>query len=83
MSPIPLQNKMHLTNPEQVFPTPFNGYILYQVIILFTEREADGTLYKDAGGLTQFDYGNNNSQIVNGVRPALSNENGIGSRNEQ
>ena len=36
------------------------------------------TLYKDAAGLTQFDYGNNNSQIVNGVRPALSNENGLG-----
>ena len=41
-------------------------------------RESDGTLFNDFGGLPEFDYGNNNSQIVNGVRPALSNENGLG-----
>ena len=46
MSPTPLQNKMHLTNPEQVFPTPFNGYILYQVIILFTEERLTGHFIK-------------------------------------
>jgi hypothetical protein len=32
----------------------------------------------DGNGNPLFDYGNNNGQIVNGVRPALSNENAYG-----
>ena len=41
-------------------------------------RNVDGLIINDPNGNPQFDYGNNNSQIVNGVRPALSNENGLG-----
>ena len=42
------------------------------------KRGSDGTLLKDSNGFPEFDYGNNTTQIVNGVRPALSNENGLG-----
>ena len=31
---------------EQVFPIPFNGYILFQVIILFTEERPMGHFIK-------------------------------------
>ena len=67
----PNQSGTSFSNSIQWIYTVPSYYPLYR-------READGTLYKDAGGLTQFDYGNNSKQIVNGVRPALSNENGLG-----
>ena len=67
----PNQSGTSFSNSIQWIYTIPSYYPLYR-------RETDGTLYKDAAGLTQFDYGNNNSQIVNGVRPALSNENGLG-----
>ena len=67
----PNQSGTSFSNSIQWIYTIPSYYPLYQ-------RESEGTLYKNAGGSTQFDYGNNNSQIVNGVRPALSNENGLG-----
>ena len=69
---------MHPINPEPAIPTPCNGYIPFQVIIHYIRETGDGTLFNDSSGSPILDYGNNNSQIVNGVRPALSNENGLG-----
>ena len=68
---VPNQSGTSFSNSIQWIYTIPSYYPLYR-------READGTLYRDASGSTQFDYGNNSKQIVNGVRPALSNENGLG-----
>jgi TonB-linked SusC/RagA family outer membrane protein len=67
----PNQSGTSYSNSIQWIYTIPSYYPLYR-------RGSDGGLTNDANGQPEFDYGNNNSQIVNGVRPALSNENGLG-----
>lgn len=67
----PNQSGTSYSNSVQWIYTIPSYYPLYK-------RNNDGTLFNDSSGSPILDYGNNNSQIVNGVRPALSNENGLG-----
>ena len=68
----PNQSGSSYANSIQWIYTVPGYYPLYR-------RNSEGTLINDSSGSPVLDYGNNNSQIVNGVRPALSNENGLGS----
>ena len=68
----PNQSGTSFSNSVQWIYTIPSYYPLYN-------RDSDGDLFNISNGLPELDYGNNNSQIVNGVRPALSNENGLGS----
>lgn len=67
----PNQSGNSYSNSIQWIYTVPSYYPLYK-------RNGDGTLFKDSSNSYLLDYGNNNSQIVNGIRPALSNENGLG-----
>ena len=67
----PNQSGTSYSNSIQWIYTIPSYYPLYR-------RNVDGLIINDPNGNPEFDYGNNNSQIVNGVRPALSNENGLG-----
>jgi TonB-linked SusC/RagA family outer membrane protein len=67
----PNQSGSSYSNSIQWIYTIPSYYPLYR-------RQSDGTLFNDAGGLPVLDYGSNNSQAVNGVRPRLPNENGLG-----
>ena len=48
-----------------------NYYPLYK-------RDSVGQMVRDNSGNLIYDYGNNTTQLVNGSRPALSNENALG-----
>jgi len=67
----PNQSGTSFSNSIQWIYTIPGYYPLYK-------RDANGDILNDSNGAPLLDYGNNNSQTVNGVRPALSNENGLG-----
>ena len=67
----PNQSGTSFSNSIQWIYTIPSYYPLYK-------RDAQGMITNDGNGNPLFDYGNNNGQIVNGVRPALSNENAYG-----
>lgn len=67
----PNQSGSSYSNSIQWIYTIPSYYPLYK-------RDPQGALINDSNGVPELDYGSNNSQTVNGVRPALSNENGLG-----
>ncbi|MFV0570832.1 MAG: SusC/RagA family TonB-linked outer membrane protein, partial [Xanthomarina gelatinilytica] len=70
-STFPTQSGTSYSSAIQWIYTIPNIYPLYQ-------RDENGALVLDELGNYIYDYGQNESQLVNGTRPGLSNENAVG-----